>query len=718
MFNIFKRSQHKKPYFLIALNDEVIQAAFWSLKGKKIKTDSLSKVKEYDDLDDAVKKTDEALQELGSKANKVHKTVYALEDSWLVSNNIHPQKKKFLKQLSEDLVLKPVGYVVITDALTQHVIDNYKTSNVLNLYLQADDIKSFFIKEEKVINEQVIKDSSDLVNDLKKVIIKTIKSTGENTVPQIINLASLSHSDHQLKLIIEQITNLNWNKNLSESQVPEFNVIKQDELSEIVTIQGGKEVIKTYFPQLKKKIDDAGSQEIENTKDEVEDQQSEQSIDEETPIKPTKKTKFNIFSRFFKKKSKDSEITQQQEDLTEEFKPTDLDIKEKKVNPKKIIFLGSCIGLISLIVIAAVYLYMTYQVNIKLFLNRKTINTDAQIYLNPEIEESDPENLILKAQLVEKEIKKSKTSSTTGTKTVGEKAKGKVKILNKTDHIKVFDEGTQLSDGELVFVLDDEVRVASASTEPNPETDGEIVEYGKKEVNITAADIGEESNIKKGTDLRVSSYDSDSYEAEVVEDLTGGTSEELQIVSKEDQENLIADCRKEALDDAKQQFEQDSGNGEYFFFTGDLVLEETKFDYEIGDEADMLALDLTATAKAVSYKSSDLIPLAKAALAEKIPDGYEFYEEEPEIMSQPGEEASDSAVVVLDANISARVKPKVEEQDWSSELMGKTTHQAINDFKGKNEFSNVEINLEPFFVSWLIDNIPKDPDRININFEY
>jgi hypothetical protein len=146
---------------------------------------------------------------------------------------------------------------------------------------------------------------------------------------------------------------------------------------------------------------------------------------------------------------------------------------------KHAILLGLGSGLLALLIVTVGGLWFFRRVEIMIQPASKIVSKEVKITLSPEVEASEPEKLILKAELVENEVSGEQTVSSSGIKLVGDKASGTVTLLNKTDSVKTFDKGTSLTKGNLKFVLDESVTVASASSTQNSSGDGETKSYGK-----------------------------------------------------------------------------------------------------------------------------------------------------------------------------------------------------------------------------------------------
>src|SRR5258708_6038540 len=165
-------------------------------------------------------------------------------------------------------------------------------------------------------------------------------------------------------------------------------------------------------------------------------------------------------------------------------------------------FLGGLAVLAGTVFIAAQQL-MKAQIDLEL--NTKVVSKDVALTLDPNVPQSDPQKLVLKAETVTKDETGQKNTNTTGTKLIGDKAKGKVTIFNLTSNAKTFSAGTAVTNGTLKFILDQTVTVASASTSQDSSTNAIVTNPSTVDASVTAAQIRPDSNLAKGSDFTIES---------------------------------------------------------------------------------------------------------------------------------------------------------------------------------------------------------------------
>ena len=336
------------------------------------------------------------------------------------------------------------------------------------------------------------------------------------------------------------------------------------------------------------------------------------------------------------------------------------------------------------------------------------ISQDIQLTLDPTAQQSDPAAGILKVEKVEKEVTGELEDNTTGIKIVGDKAKGKVTVYNATTGDKKLPAGTTFTaPNNLKFTLDAEVIVASSSGT------AESAKAGTADVTVTAANIGTESNIGAKTKFAVANFDQGSYVAINNDALSGGSSREIQAVSKDDHTKLENILTKQLQQQALTALNTDQQQGARIIPVGTVAVKSKTYSAKIGDEATTLKLTMTMTASALRYKTSDLVSVATAMLQSSIADGAMLREEKTQI--DPGEvQQTPTTGIQLKATLSSEIIPAVDKQKLARLVAGKTIPQALSILKEQKEVGNADITVSPRLAQIIFTAIPKDVDRIAV----
>lgn len=694
-----------------------VQAALWKIEGEEVVTLANSALLTFEDNEDGLIKIDQVLQELGSESENVNQVVFGFDPHWVNDDGLKAEKKDFIKDVTTSLGLDPVGFVVITDALVQQILSEDSMASQVLVYLQDDLVSIFLIKQGKQVDQLAVGRSEDIVQDIVEGLARFNKQLGgkDSYLPAKLVLASPILSTAEVDDAQQQIRKYNWSDNHPFVQAPIVeSMVALDVLTAVVS-QGGIAVAESKGLKGKQHQETVGAEDFgfesvdspvaegDNFASPLDGQQATSfgiPINEDS-LPPAPVTEVRGASRSSYRSQKKLTMPNFFRNLWRWYTS----------HPHQQIIKGGILaGLLALIVGFFGWVAFGYQVELNLQLAEKVIAKDLEITIDPTISQSNPAKQILKAELETLEVSGSEVADTTGVKAVGDSATGTVTLFNKTTSPKTFTAGTALSTGAVAFTLDDEVTVASASSE---ESGGQLVTtFGQEDAAVTASGIGAEGNIGSGTELTVASFASSTYAASAKETFSGGSSREVRVIAADDQEELLATLTDSLLADAAKKFSDKAGNGTYYVLTSSYEVTNEEYSGEAGDEADQLSLDLTLVASAAKYNSADIRPLLEAALADDIPEGYVLVEEEPEFLSSPKDNGEESEVVVLETNVITKARPPFDEQNVIDSILGLKLDEFLDKLMERPEINQATYSLKPGIASWFVSKVPQTAERI------
>lgn len=713
-------------FISIVLSDQELQSA---LVNKKQEIKEHSSIKTYFDRQDLLVQLDQSLQDLGLLADDVADCVFIFDESWLKDGELLDSKKVIIQELSESLSLSALGQMSVAEGIHKSRIMNDPRDSSLTVYLREKDFDLILIKHGQLLLNLQIGRSAKLTDDLREGLARVSQELGDQGkyFPNRLFLTSLSLSQKSLKKEQSQLQAFDWKEVDGFLQSPQFIVLETDFLIKSLSLAASHMLSSSF----KTKLD----QDLSVSENAEQNTSLEKKLSDETGNK-TEEQKISSFGIDFasdkiKEKEEDqkSRFTDFKSEELKEFKPeqvinkmasapVDKPEKFKKMTPlarflrknRKSLIIGISSGLLSLIVILLIFSFFLSKVRVEIKADRQILQKNLDIILDPELVESDYDQNLLKASLVKKEIKGEDTLSTTGISLVGDKAKGKVNLFNKTSSEKTFAAGTIFEYEDIVFELEEEVSVAAAEEKEG----GSGMDYGSEETTLVARDIGAEANIDKNSKLKVGDFSEDTYSATVLDDFSGGSSREVRVVSKGDIETLLSQLRTSLNDIAINEFAEESRDGVYFVPTNNSRINSFEYDHEEGDEVETLSLEMTLEVEAVKYLSSDLKQLAQAVLLMDLPENYDFIDEEPSLLSdQPVSAGDGNNRLILTTELSARSRANIDEESLLDSLTGKSIEEAKSNLEDKEFINKAEIVYQPAFLTKFIQRLPKNSSRFD-----
>ena len=716
---VFKTKQPAISFYItLLLSDSNIQTALWQIDDQGIGILSKSSVHEYGDDEQAVTQSDKALQDLGKKSEEVNDVVFGLPHTWVDERGVTAVTKPLLKAITEGLSLKAIGFVVTSEAVAKHLIAGNPRLSILLVEFGQHELYLSLIGQGKLISTKYVGRSGDTMADMTEALARlNAHQEEEIKLPEKMIVSSLDLDNSELKDQQQLLLNHDWVNSHPFTHPPTVELLDQDVILEAVVEQGGSPI--AGKPVVKPKVEKTTPKAAKEP--EVVAKAKKEDLAIEVNPQKTQATSYGVPIKLddLEKRIQPEIKPQDEVDLPHSIESKNKSFSKIKMkfhswfNEHKLFAIGGFFaGILALVVITGIWLSTGIKAVVELSLAVESVSKETTITLNPNQNSTNVDELVLAAHTIEKNASGKKTKETTGVKVVGDKATGKITLYNKTDGEKIFDKGTKLAKGGLVFTLNEEVKIASASVKKV--SGGEEKEYGKSDAEVTATDIGADHNLAKETELQVASFDPGTYSATTVESFAGGSSREVRVVSVGDRDQLIEDLRKKLLTEAQQEIEENLEEGEYVASASIYKVSEQTLDAEISDEIGAVTLDLSVTVRALTYKTEDLKPLAQKVLESDIPAGYTLANSEPQIMSAPDQEASSSGVVSLLVNITSEAKPDLDWDELKQEILGKRIDEVKQTLVAKDNINSVKINLIPGIAAQLYPRIPKDPAKIEI----
>lgn len=682
-------------FLALFLSDNKVHAALWQVSDDGIQILERSGIKSYTDPEKLLLATDQALQELGPESEKTNEVTFCVASNWANSVGIVDEKKVLLKKISTELSLKAVGFVVNTEVIARYIHSEEEVQNFVLLSVLDASIEVAISDQGNIKFREIVGRSADVVADITEAFARIEKRQHPGTYPAKIIIFSTELSDAETSKIQQAVIKQNWRESHSFVQIPVVDVVKNNVVLQQIIMQGGRAVAqaKGLLPEANAKLT-AGAVSSTAQTAHFSSRMPQMSM----PNMSTLSKNFGKgASAVFGKNKRQFSFAKV------------LHLLDGEMAHHKFIILGFLAGLLALALIAFIGLSNFSRIEIAIAPKRITVSKDLRIKLDPTADQSDPTSNTLAVRVVEKSQSGSHTNASTGIKLIGDPATGTVEILNKTDTEREFAAGTKLSSNNRVFTLDTAVNVASATVSATQ--DGETRSYGKAEAKVTATDIGAEGNISSGTDLQIADFASGSYSARAIENFNGGSSREIQVVSKKDQDEALQDLQDELVQQALQAFKDESSASQYFLPSGTVTVESKNYSAAVGDEVNTFTLDLSVSIEAYAYDSQDITPLAEASLGSELPEGYQLIGE-PQILSSPEESKSDSTISSLEANISSAAQHSFSVDELLASIAGKRIAEAQTELEANETIDSVDFVFRPSVAHFFLHRIPKKADRV------
>jgi hypothetical protein len=567
-----------------------------------------------------------------------------LPESWLDTEGINPAKKQVLKFLSEQLELKPLGFVVTDTALIAYLkIEEGSPPNAIFLQIGSSDINVTLVKMGKTIGSQLVGKSGDLGADVEEGLSRF---DNVDTLPARMILYDGQTDFEEDK---QQLISYAWEEKLPFIHFPKVEALTGEVTVKAVALAGGSEVAKSLGFEIKAPKNK--TERAEQTSEVKEATAASLGFmtgkDVAETIKPEPKAEAPVEATEILEAAGVAETTAADAWINL------ITFLRAKLNILKTLFRGlqsgnKLIWMVGGFFILLLGLLLAYwfvpKATVTLVVQPQSLEEVLTITIDPNTSSLDGQNNILPGNQAEIKVSGSKTLPTTGATIVGDPARGEVTIYNKTGSSKTFDSGTRLTGpNNVIFTLDDDTTIASSAAT----TEG--ITFGKATVTVAAESIGPDGNLASGSELVFQEFADSDYSAQVNQGLSGGTAREVKAVAEEDIEQLKTALLQDLKTKATEQLKNTLGEGVALVdIAGEEDLSAQSFNHEVGEEADSLKLNY----KGLSYLKQDLQLLLEQATKEKIPQNFQ--------LSASSETSVQSATMATDGSATVKIGFKAQ----------------------------------------------------------
>lgn len=627
------------------------------------------------DIDDLLFKIEHSL------GVELKKTIFFIF-SHLLDEKSKEIKKPFILKIKEfvkNLDLEALGYIECYEAITQ-IYEEKNEMPLSSIVLELDKTQAsmFVYKSGNIVYSKTFSRTDDLIEDFCQNIDPVKKNL---MLPARINIYDSDDlADESTKFISHH-----WKSDYF-AQIPRISIINEEEIF--------KSLVRLFDKQINKKND-----ELQNTvvnvdqpetvmgfaigKDILEDETIEDKpelyIEEEQMISQ-KKPSFTL-----------PKVSIKLPDFTKAFSV--LFNKFRLIKTLNIpLYIPVVIGFLIIISTLFSIEYFFHKAKITIFYPYQKISQSLDINAKIDDATSDLSITIASVSAEVSDVKK-----TTGKREIGEKAKGEITLHSFEDKEKIFAKGTVLSTASLQYILDDDVKVASASLA----TDGSAKLPGKANGKVTAQNIGTEYNIEKGKRFSITDLAPSIYFGINEKSFSGGTKKEVNTVSKKDLEDLNTALLAKAKN-SKELIRQSTAKERIINNLTSIILKNSKASREIGEEAKDVTLTSLALATYYTFDEEKMISLIQSNIKKDIKSGFVVKKDNIKYSLLSAKLIGDSSA---DMSVSIEIKAMkdISTNKILKEIKGRSTKSLEDIVKNKLEGQGFEIKVThpiPIFSSF------------------
>lgn len=741
-FKNFNKKVLPSYFLVLVLRDEKTEAViFEELEGIAkivgIKEEHFSASIDEVSQDELLEKLDKAISSAESSLPEniqTQKTIFGIKESWADNDQIKREYLAKLKKVKEELGLIPIGFLVISQAIS-HLLQKEEGAPVSAVLVEINKktITVTLIRAGKIIETK----SSEIHESIPFTVDTTLKHFN---IPEILPSRIIIFNGK--KDLSQEFITHTWSKSLPFLHLPQITNLPEGFDAKAVLFgaatQMGFEVLAKDIPQepqIRERKEHPLDEEGNPTgKKPIEEIETFKSIDasyfgfmkdvdiakipipiEEESVEKVETVMPNIAEEPTLFKSKPAKNIPNIFPIFKHISMVILSILLTalgKINFKrgKVVIVAPVI-LILIIVLIGSYFLFTKAV-IEITIDPKIVQQDKNVLFST-TSKTDPNKNIIHGEFVNVSENGTASTSTTGKKDIGTYAKGTLTIFNLSKTSKSLPNRTEISSSNgLIFVLDNAVNLASASSSIDSNFNV-TTKPSTINVNVTASSLGKESNLPSGTKFNVEKFDASDLIAKNDNPFSGGTKKEVTVISKNDSIKLEADLPRQLENKAKQNLIQRIGKDKVLLpiFISNSLSKES-LSAKIGDEANQLSLTATVEFQGITYSKEDLITFSKFLLEKNVSKTQEIDYSNIKTNVKDIKNKNDEEIDA-NLNIKALLLPKIDKNNLVKNIRGKSFKNAENIIYKLSQIANVNIVLSPRLPLWP-KNLPSREKNILI----
>ena len=378
---------------------------------------------------------------------------------------------------------------------------------------------------------------------------------------------------------------------------------------------------------------------------------------------------------------------------------------------------GAVFFLILLVLVVGVFgLFFFAKIEIEIWPTTELLTLEKEITIDSKAEKSDFEKGIFLAKVFETQKSASREFPATGKFLKKEKARGILTVYNgySVSPLSLIPSRFISADGKL-FWSTKTITIPGATYEK-----GKLIP-GKLEVEVQAAEPGEEYNIEPSTFALPALAGSPLYTAVYAKSfspMVGGFIGQVSQVTKEDLEKakniLVEEAENKGKEFLKETLPEDFVLMEQ---TISQQILEAKSSIEVGVEAESFNEQVKVKLEGLGFKKSELDEFVREIISLNIKEGEKFQEKSLEVnyslLNLPSTTFLEK--VVLGLEIKTKVYSDIDEEGLKKALLGKSLKETklfLDNLKG---IERIEVKSWPFFSKKIPEDINKVKIRLNID---
>ncbi|MCL5676013.1 MAG: baseplate J/gp47 family protein [Patescibacteria group bacterium] len=748
-----QKKETPKTYLALELSDTGVKVLAWEISGEKISILSQT-VSEFrgTQTEEKIRVCDQAVSRVEEQlpaGQNLKEVVFGLSEKTVTADNrIVSAVSSFLHKLCNELSLTPVGFVVINEAIANYLKkEEGAPLTAILVNLNGNNLSCALIRAGKA--EQVL--FKNEVTEIGEALSLIFKQFQTESLPSRILLYDFSSN---LEPVRQELISYPWLSRANFLHFPKLEILSDNQDLKAIAYAGSSELLSHDF-----KVEEQTTENNEQKAAEEEkgNEKEEPTLpQEEKPVLTDSAEEFGFVKDQDILKVRNSEQSFEAEAFKQDISdnkqaaPSEPELSAKpqfnreETGPKKFSFLKIdtrkffqflmpqnislpkvslpanfnnkaplvIFPLVILLVLAVLfYGYWFFpKAKVTILVSPKILNKQTEVLVATASGQIEAGGFnTIPGQVVSVDEETSGNASATGSKLIGDKAKGQVTIYNKTESAKTFSKGTVIETSSgLQFSLDSDAQVASTSAF--------ATSFSSVGVNVTAMQIGTDSNLAFGTNFTFANFPASSFIAKNDNAFSGGTSKQVQAVSQDDQDKLLASLNSQLLDKAKKDLANQNDRSQSLIAdTLEKTVVKKTFSVPVGTQVQQFSLSLKLNFKALAYNQSQMKGVLEKIIGPDIPGGYIFAAQNSNIATSVKSVKKDGTAD-LNVSLTANLLPDIDIAKVQKQLAGQSLQAGQKYLMGLPGVAGVKPVFLPNLPGFL-QTYPHQAKNISVSIE-
>jgi translation elongation factor EF-1beta len=731
-------NSNQQVFLAIEISRGVIKSAAWSVDANSASIVSYGMAKPWSidtENESLLTAIDESISSaLAPISQEINQVIFGLPELWINEDSITEKHKSILKFICQKLALKPIGFVSTAEAIVNHFrdLEGGPLSCVL-VNIGSKEILVNLVKLGVIDETQVVGRSAMITSDVEEALARFPQ--GETLPARMI----LYDGDSDLESLKQDLIAYDWTAHLPFLHIPKVEVLEESYTVKAVALSGGAEVAKSMgllgTPAVAAPKSAAPSPKPSSSETSSLDKKFAQEMGfktTQTSVKPTAQAP-----------QEDEELQSEEHDnlmpvaQVAHTTPQAVTTRQKSLpkfslprftlprlgrsghnsgnaSSKKKVAIIALIILIGALLGGGAYAYYSLPTaELNVYFSLEPLQKELSFELDTQVTALDVTGGKVPATKQVIEVSQTAEKLTSGTKTIGERAKGTITLANYTNAAKSFPKGTVIRVNAIQFTLNDDVSVASSSSQVDANLQLNI-KPGETEAAVTAAAIGKESNVPKDTVFRVANFSETDYLAKAKTDISGGSSQQVQVVAESDIETLKEELAETLTKDAQAKA-QEQGEGQAAVVDENIEVLSEEASVSVGEEADSLSITMTASKNAYLYKLNDVTLLAQEQLQQAVPENFVVRPNATQV-SVLESTIDEAGGIMVKAMVTLQLFPKLDADSIKNSIVGQKPDALEEKFKPLPRYVKHELMQSPQLPAFA-NTLPRKAENITLKLK-